>query len=43
MTGIARNFVTNILIDREFDMSGGDAAARCRRAALVRRDDRLLG
>ena len=43
MTGIARNFVTNILIGREFDMSGADAAARRRRAALVRRDDRLLG
>ena len=41
--GVARNFLTNIHIGREFDMERHRAAPRCRRAALVWRDDRFLG
>ena len=43
MAGVARNFITNIHIGRTFNMDGQRAAPRRRRAALVRRDDRLLG
>ncbi len=43
MAGVARNFITNIQIGRSFNMDGQRAASRRGRAALVRRDDRLLG
>ena len=43
LAGDADNFVTNIHIGRSFNMSGADPAPRRRRAALARRDHRVLG
>ncbi len=43
MAGVARNFITNIHVGREFNMNGAVPRLGAGRAALVRRDDRLLG
>ena len=43
VTGVARNFITTIHVGREFKMDGSVPRLGAGRAALVRRDDRLLG
>ena len=43
MASSAENFIRHFNVGRAFDMSGAGTAARCRRAALVRREHSVLG